>query len=93
MSKENDEIILKKMIEESNNLLEELKKIKIRNIITINRLIETSLSLDNEIGMNKKGQKNCTKYTRKLLNYLYRMDKNKFLINFKSSEEIKKMQN
>lgn len=93
MSKENDEIILKKMIEESNNLLEELKKIKIRNIITINRLIETSLSLDKEIGMNKKGQKNCTKYTRKLLNYLYRMDKNKFLINFKSSEEIKKMQN
>lgn len=69
------------MIEKSNDILERLSKIKIGNIVTINRLIETSFGLENNHNKSlsyKKGQK----YTRKMLNMLYRMDREKFLMNF-----------
>ena len=74
------DVIFDKLLIESRKLLDELSKIKISNIITINRLIEVSLGLSNEKGL----QKNNTKYTRKTLNYLYKMNKEKFLINFKA---------
>lgn len=67
------------LIEKSNEVLSELKKIKIGNKVTINRLIETSLGL----AKNKFNcYKDANKYTRKTLNLLYRMDKDKFLGNF-----------
>ncbi len=78
------EIIAEKLITESNLILDELKKIRIGNIVTINRLIETSLGLETGIGASKKLLGINTRYTRKMLNCLYRMDKAKFLINFKS---------
>lgn len=81
----NEEIIADKLVKESNSLLDELKKVKIGNIITINRLIETSLGLETGVGASKKLIGINTRYTRKMLNYLYKMDKDKFLINFKSS--------
>lgn len=81
----NEEVIIRKMIAESNLLLEELSKIKIGNIITINRLIETSLGLETGVGASKRLMGVNTKYTRKMLNYLYRMNKEKFLVNFKSA--------
>lgn len=76
--------IVSKMIEGSENLLLELHKIKIGNLITINRLIETALGIEAINGMNKKENIANTKYCRKILTYLYKMDKKKFLMNFKS---------
>lgn len=69
------------MVSISREILDKLCKIKIGNLITINRLIETALGLEtnnNKSLFYKDGQK----YTRKMLNLLYKMDKNKFLCNF-----------
>lgn len=84
ISESDEEIIAEKLIVESDLLLTELKKIKIGNIVTINRLIETSLGLESGVGASKKLVGVNTRYTRKMLNCLYKMDKDKFLINFKS---------
>lgn len=69
------------MVSISREILDRLCKIRIGNVITINRLIETALGLEtnnNKSLFYKDGQK----YTRKMLNLLYKMDKNKFLNNF-----------
>ena len=84
VSEYDDELIAEKLVDESNCLLEELNKIKIGNIVTINRLIETSLGLETGVGASKKLIGINTRYTRKIMNYLYKMNKDKFLINFKS---------
>lgn len=76
-------ILLKNMIDGSEELLSQLNKIKIGNIVTINRLIETALGLETGIGNHKELARTNTKYCRKILNYLYKMDKQKFLMNFK----------
>ena len=81
-----EENIADRLVMESNLLLEELKKIKIGNLVTINRLIETSLGLETGVGASKKLLGINTRHTRKMMNYLYRMDKDKFLGNFKSEE-------
>ena len=68
-------------IDISNEILDRLSKIKIGNVVTINRLIETSLGL--EVNNNRSlFYKDSQKYTRKMLNMLYKMDKDKFLNNF-----------
>jgi len=69
---------------ETNNVIQEIKKIKIGNIVTINRLIETSLDL--EKNRNKDIYITNNKYTRKILNLLYKSNKDKFLLNFAKSE-------
>ena len=84
ISESDEDYIVEKIIEESNALLDELTKIKIGNIITINRLIETSLGLETGVGASKNLVGTNTRYARKMLNCLYKMDKEKFLINFKS---------
>ena len=84
ITESNEEIIAEKLVEESRDLLKELDKIKIGNIVTINRLIETSLGLETGVGASKKLIGTTTRYTRKMLNCLYKMNKDKFLINFKS---------
>lgn len=69
------------MVGISHEILDKVSKIKIGNLITINRLIETALGLETNNNNNlfyKDGQK----YTRKMLNVLYKMDKNCFLSNF-----------
>lgn len=71
---EQDIIIYSERFEE---MLADLKKMKIKNIKTINRLIVIALNTSN---MGNK--KNYNRYTRNLLNLLYRMDKNIFLENF-----------
>lgn len=59
-----------------------VRKVKIKNEVTINRLIETALSLDGE-NNNPHCQKGIgSKYSRRLLNTLYHMDKERFLLNF-----------
>ena len=69
------------LIEKSNSVMQELSKIKIGNIVTINRLIEIALGLEKN-NNNPKCYKSAQKYTRKMLNCLYKMNKEKFLINF-----------
>lgn len=79
----NEEYCNQIIIEKTYTVLEYLSKIKIGNIITINRLIEVALGLDSGVGKSKKSVYNPSKYTRKVLNLLYKMNKNKFLANFK----------
>lgn len=69
--------------EKLETILESLQKIKIGNIVTINRLVETSLDLHRK---SESYTFNDTKYTRRMLNLLYKMNKEKFLINFVSQE-------
>ena len=71
------------LVAKSKEVVEQLQKIKIGNIVTINRLIEVALSLDTGVGNSKKISLNPSKYTRKVLNLLYKMNKDKFLLNFK----------
>ena len=71
------------LVAKSKDVVEQLQKIKIGNIVTINRLIEVALSLDTGVGNSKKISINPSKYTRKVLNLLYKMNKDKFLLNFK----------
>ena len=71
-----DEIIA--YTERFDQILLDLRKMKIRNPKTINRLIEIALNTSN---MGNK--KDYTRYTRNLLNLLYNMDKDNFLQNFK----------
>lgn len=69
------------MVSVSREILNRLSKIKIGNVITINRLIETALGL--EINNNRSlFYKDGQKYTRKMLNLLYKTNKNRFLNNF-----------
>ena len=76
-----DDDMFSSAIDISNEILDKLSKIKIGNAVTINRLIETSLGL--EVNNNRSlFYKDGQKYTRKMLNMLYKMDKNKFLNNF-----------
>lgn len=70
------------IIEKANAILEKLQAINVRNVLTINRLIEVALGLSNEIGVSYRRKYNPTKYTRKLLNLLYKTNKDRFLANF-----------
>lgn len=81
VSPNKDDDMFSTAVDISNEILDRLSKIKIGNVVTINRLIETSLGL--EVNNNKSlFYKDSQKYTRKMLNMLYKMDKNKFLNNF-----------
>ena len=79
--KDGDESYVEKLKEYSLNVIEELSKIKIGNPVTINRLIETALGLEKN-NNQKYYKKYESKYTRKTLNCLYQMDRDKFLRNF-----------
>ena len=79
--------VLLMLIKETNVLLDKLRKIKIGNIVTINRLIETSLGFANGVGASKKLLDAYSKPSKRILNFLYKLDKERFLINFKSSQK------
>ena len=70
------------IVEKANSILEKLQSINVRNVLTINRLIEVALGLSSEIGVSHRRKYNPAKYTRKLLNLLYKMNKDRFLANF-----------
>lgn len=70
------------VIEKTDNLIAELQKIKISNIVTINRIIETALGLEDARSTNRGCLQLNRKYCRKILNCLYKMDKPRFLLNF-----------
>lgn len=71
------------VLAKSQELLDTVNKMRIGNPATINRLIETALGLEAS-NNNPISKTNSEKYSRKMLNLLYRMDKSKFLANFKS---------
>lgn len=77
-----DDECSKQICEKSNEVTELMKKIKIGNIITINRLIEIALGLSNEEGASKRRKYSPEKYTRKILNLLYKTNKEKFMLSF-----------
>lgn len=79
--KDNDEYVLF-LANKNEEIISELSRMKIRNIITINRLVEIALGLSKETGASKNRTYNPEKHTRKILNLLYKVDKNKFLTNF-----------
>ena len=70
------------MVDVSREVVDEISKIKIGNIVTINRLIELALGLSSEVGASHKRLYDPSKYTRKVLNLLYKSNKEKFLTNF-----------
>ena len=70
------------IVEKANAILEKLQAINVRNVLTINRLIEVALGLSSEIGVSNRRKYNPAKYTRKLLNLLYKTNKDRFLANF-----------
>lgn len=80
-SEEDKEEFIQSTIEKSAEIVDNLSKITIVNNTTINRLIETSLGID-KVNNNKNCYKSGTKYARKMLNLLYKMNPTKFLSNF-----------
>lgn len=69
--------------ERFDEIIKDLRKMKIKNPKNMSRLIEIALNT------NKVGQKKCdVKYTRNLLNILYNMDKDAFLQNFRKKCRI-----
>ena len=81
LPKTDDEYVFT-IIEKANAILEKLQAINVRNVLTINRLIEVALGLSSEIGVSHRRKYNPAKYTRKLLNLLYKTNKDRFLANF-----------
>lgn len=82
MSNLDSEVLNECIMERTKVLIHDMSSIKIGNIITINRLIEMALGLETSIGMSKNTKGKGTKYTRKILNILYKTNKDKFLLNF-----------
>ena len=80
-TKTDDEYVFT-IVEKANAILEKLQAINVRNVLTINRLIEVALGLSSEIGVSHRRKYNPAKYTRKLLNLLYKTNKDRFLANF-----------
>ena len=82
MSNLDSDILSERIAERTKVLIQNMSNIKIGNIITINRLIEMALGLEVSIGASKNTKGKGIKYARKILNILYKTNKDKFLLNF-----------
>ena len=82
LSNIDEDLYLFTILNKSSEVIKELEKVKIKNITTVNRLIEIALGISSEVGASKNRNYNPLKYTRKILNLLYKIDKNRFLLNF-----------
>ena len=80
--KDDNEMYVQSIATKSAEIVSELKNIRIGNIVTINRLIEIALGLSNEVGVSKSREYSPEKHTRKILSMLYKMNPEKFLVNF-----------
>lgn len=78
-----DEHVMDAFREKSLNVLENIRKYKISEM-TMNRLIGSVLGIDRGVNSTKK-YKEASKYTRKMLNMMYKYNKKMFLSNFKKS--------
>jgi len=74
---------LEEYLKVTEDFISQLNKIKITNVVTINRLIETAFGIDTGVGASKLTKGKNVKYTRKILNMLYKTNKTKFLDQFK----------
>lgn len=79
---DDEDLLFNNISSKTNEVMNMLRNIKIGNVITINRLIETTLNIDKANNNINSSKHNDCKYTRKMLNLLYKMNKDKFLINF-----------
>lgn len=77
-----EDAYLSAVLEKSEEVLNTLGKIKMKNPYTVNRLIEVALGLSTEKGASARRKYDPAKYTRKVLNLLYKTDKERFLKNF-----------
>jgi len=80
---EDDESNLVDVLEKTDELLEQIGKMKI-SLPTMNRLIETCLGIVGSVRTDAQYNE-ATKYITRTFNLLYRVDKEKFLANFKKS--------
>ena len=72
-----------KISKDMENAVERLKSLRFKNRKVVNRLIETALDLDSSRDkVHKAAQRKNAKYSRQILNCLYRMDREAFLRNF-----------
>lgn len=69
--------------EKSQEVIDKIRSYRISNI-TMNRLVGTALDVDRGVRNDKK-YKSASKYVRKMLNIMYRYDKEKFLLCFKTA--------
>ena len=69
------------LLEKSRGVFDEISKVKINNLITINSLVETALSLKMKSSSKSGIDKGC-RYSRKILNLLFKTNRSKFLSNF-----------
>ena len=70
--------------EKSLRVLENIRKYKISEI-TMNRLIGSVLGIDKGVNNSKK-YKEASKYTRKMLNMMFKYNNKMFLSNFKRAK-------
>lgn len=77
-----------KMSQDMDVAVERLKSLRFKNRKVINRLIQTALDLDgNYDKVHKSLQRKNAKYSRQILNCLYRMDSDRFLENFVGKQQ------
>lgn len=69
---------VEKNIEKFQQLIDNVSKVKVNNLVTINRLVESALGLESNI-TGRPIDKSTSKFTRKMLNVLYKTNKEKFL--------------
>ena len=83
-----DDDFIEELISRTAELTKSVQGMNIRNKVTINRLIETALNIDknNNGPHNIKG--NGSQNVRRILNTLYRADKETFLANFVSDDRV-----
>ena len=75
--------MMKIFVEKSLSVLESIRKYKISEI-TMNRLIGSVLGVDRGVNDAKK-YKEASKYTRKMLNMMFKYNRKMFLMNFKKA--------
>ena len=83
---EGDQSSFNNILNKTEEIIANLQRMKL-SAITMNRLIETSLGIIGRVNSDKQ-YKDATKYTMKTLNLLYRMDRDRFLSNFKGNRSI-----
>lgn len=72
-----------KIAQDMEIAVERLKSLRFKNDKAINRMIQSALDLESSRDkVNKHLQRKNAKYSRQILNCLYRMDKQRFLKNF-----------
>lgn len=73
---------LELMICKLNEIVERLKKMKNVNVVVMNRLIEIALGIASNSGVSKQQMIGLSKFPKKTLLLLYKMNKSNFLLNF-----------